>query len=80
MTSGKTLSLRTMLEAEPVVVIFYRGAWGPVCDKHLSTLRQSLQKVLDKGATVVAIAPETEAAARKMSKANPSFSPRDYRP
>lgn len=51
-------SLEENLRKGPVVVLFYRGHWCPVCNKHLSQLQDSLSLIYDKGATVVAISPE----------------------
>ena len=33
---GKDFSLSDALKKGPVVLIFYRGQWCPVCNKHLS--------------------------------------------
>ncbi len=55
---GKTYSLKDALLNNPVVVIFYRGQWCPVCNKYLSSLEDSLKFIYNKGATVVAISPE----------------------
>ncbi|MBA3899039.1 MAG: AhpC/TSA family protein [Bacteroidetes bacterium] len=50
--------LNKNLENGPVVLIFYRGQWCPVCSKHLSNLQDSLEFIYGKGASVVAISPE----------------------
>ncbi len=55
---GNTFNLQQALEESPVVVIFYRGHWCPVCNKHLGVFQDSLQYIIDKGAKVVAISPE----------------------
>jgi peroxiredoxin len=51
-------SLSEALKTGPVVLMFYRGVWCPVCNKHLSTIQDSLKFINEKGATVVAISPE----------------------
>ena len=67
--------LQKALKKGPVVVLFYRGQWCPVCNKHLSQLQDSLQQIYDKGATVVAISPETSAFLKQTrTKTNASFS------
>jgi len=53
-----TFTLYKALEDGPVVLIFYRGHWCPVCNRHLSQLQDSLQQIYDKGASVVAVSPE----------------------
>lgn len=56
--NGDTYELAEELKNGPVVVIFYRGQWCPVCNRHLNTLQENLQKIYDKGASVIAISPE----------------------
>lgn len=55
---GDTLRLGQALAKGPVVLVFYRGAWCPYCNKHMSHLQDSLQLLLDRNATVVAVSPE----------------------
>lgn len=55
---GMKYKLEAALKKGPVVVLFYRGQWCPVCNRYLSQLQDSLQLVYKKGATVVAISPE----------------------
>lgn len=56
--NNSTFILSEALKKGPVVIIFYRGQWCPVCNKHLSNLQDSLQMIYDKGAAVIAISPE----------------------
>ena len=70
-----TFTLSEALKKGPVVVIFYRGQWCPVCNKHLSHLQDSLQMIYEKGATVIAISPEqSEFLKRTAEKTHASFS------
>ena len=55
---NNVFSLKCALKKGPVVLIFYRGFWCPVCNRHLSTIQDSLSLVTDKGATVIAVSPE----------------------
>jgi len=55
---GEELSLNGLVEKRLVVLIFYRGYWCPYCNKHLSELQDSLNFILQKGASVIAISPE----------------------
>ena len=72
--TGKTYSLKKELKKGDVVVIFYRGQWCPYCNKELSHLNDSLSLVTAKGATIVAISPETpENVAKTVSKSKTSF-------
>lgn len=51
-------SLRTALEEGPVVMIFYRGFWCPVCNQHLGDIQDSLKMIEDSGVRVIAVSPE----------------------
>ena len=52
-------SLKDLRKKGPVVVMFYRGYWGPFCNRELKAFQDSLQMIKDKGATLVAITPES---------------------
>lgn len=68
-------SLNDALDKGPVVLIFYRGQWCPFCNKHLKKLEQSLDRIYEKGASVVAISPEkSEFLKRTADKTKASFS------
>lgn len=56
------------LKKGPVVIIFYRGHWCPVCNKHLGQIQDSLSLITAKGATVVAISPEKPEYLEKMGE------------
>lgn len=56
--NGNTFHLQEALNKGPVVLIFYRGQWCPICNRHLSTLQDSLELIYEKGASVIAISPE----------------------
>lgn len=73
--NDNVFTLSEALKKGPLVVIFYRGQWCPFCNKHLKTLEQSLDKIYEKGASVVAISPEkSEFLKRTADKTNASFS------
>ncbi len=56
--NGKLFNLHEELMQGPMVLIFYRGQWCPVCNRYLSNLQDSLQFIYDKGARVIAVSPE----------------------
>ncbi len=58
--TGKDLELYEMLKEGPVVMIFYRGQWCPVCNKHLANLQEGLEEVKAKGAQIIAVTPEKQ--------------------
>lgn len=51
-------SLSNAISKGPVVIIFYRGHWCPVCNEHLSIIQDSLKLIEELGATVIAVSPE----------------------
>lgn len=54
----KFFNLEKTLKKGPVVLVFYRGHWCPVCNRHLEKLQDSLHLIISKGASLVAISPE----------------------
>lgn len=65
---NKTFSLEEELKNGAVVLIFYRGFWCPVCNKHLSRLQDSLKQIQATGAQVIAISPEKPEYLDKMAE------------
>jgi peroxiredoxin len=73
--NGNELSLNGLVEKGPVVLIFYRGYWCPYCNKHLSELQDSLNFILQKDASVIAISPEkSEFVNKSVQQTKASFS------
>jgi len=56
--NDSTYVLADSLKKGRVVLIFYRGQWCPICNRHLSNLQDSLEQIYQKGATVIAVSPE----------------------
>ena len=61
-------SLDSNLKICPVLIIFYRGFWCPVCNKHLSSIQDSLKMIEDLGIKVIAISPEKPEFLDKMAQ------------
>ena len=57
--NGKKVNLKDILKTKKVILVFYRGQWCPYCNKELSKISESLDSINAKGATVIAITPET---------------------
>ncbi len=72
---GKVISLKQALQNGPVIMLFYRGQWCPYCNKQMSRFSDSLSLLTAKGASVMAIAPETfENVKKTIEKTKASFS------
>jgi len=71
---GNNFDLNKQLDKGDVVVIFYRGHWCPFCNKQLGQLNDSLAMITAKGASVVAISPETmENVVKTVEKSKADF-------
>jgi peroxiredoxin len=55
---NQTFQLTAALKKGSLVVIFYRGQWCPLCNKHLKAVENQLEEIYAKGAQVVAVSPE----------------------
>ena len=74
MPDGQAVSLKEMLAKGPVVLVFYRGAWCPYCNRHLNALQDSLNMLQAKGAQVLAVTPTTlENVAKTKEKTGATF-------
>lgn len=63
--NGKMISLKQALKKGPVIILFYRGQWCPYCNKQLSHFSDSLSMLTAKGASLLAITPETAENVKK---------------
>ena len=73
--NGKTVSLKDLTQKGKVVVMFYRGAWCPFCNKYMSQLETALPEFSAKNTTVIAITPEPEESISKaIEKSKATFS------
>jgi peroxiredoxin len=71
----KRISLKDQLKEGPVVLVFYRGQWCPHCNRHMSSIQDSLQMILDAGASIIAITPEKgEKIEKTVEKSGATFS------
>ncbi|WP_319419765.1 peroxiredoxin-like family protein [Pleurocapsa sp. FMAR1] len=56
---SKEITLDSLLAKGALVITFYRGGWCPYCNLELRALEQALPEIEARGATLVAISPET---------------------
>jgi peroxiredoxin len=56
---GKQVELKVLLEKGPVILVFYRGIWCPVCNRYLQNYQDSINMITDQGVSFVAITPES---------------------
>ncbi|WP_322107306.1 peroxiredoxin-like family protein [Paraburkholderia sp. J41] len=67
---GKQVASRSLLARGPLVVTFYRGVWCPYCNFDLQALEAARTEIEARGATLVAISPQTNANSRKSQREN----------
>jgi peroxiredoxin len=67
---GNPVALRELLAKGPLVVSFYRGVWCPYCNLELQALQAALPEIAARGASLVAISPQTAANSRKSQRDN----------
>ena len=67
---GKPMSSRDLLAKGPLVVSFYRGVWCPYCNLELQALQSALPEITARGASLVAISPQTAPNSRKSQRDN----------
>ena len=72
---GKKQSLKALLKKHNAVVLFfYRGQWCSYCNRYMSQIQASLNKLTAKGAIVIGVTPETGIAiTTTVSKTGASF-------
>ncbi len=56
---GNPIVLSKILAHKPVVLLFYRGYWCPICTRYLKAFQDSIELIQETGAIVLAVTPET---------------------
>jgi peroxiredoxin len=67
---GKPVSSRDVLARGPLVLSFYRGVWCPYCNIELQALQAALPEIEKRGASLVAISPQTAPNSRRSQREN----------
>jgi peroxiredoxin len=73
-SDGQPVSSGELLARGPLVISFYRGVWCPYCNLELQALQETLADITARGASLVAISPQTAPNSRKSQRDNkPGF-------
>jgi peroxiredoxin len=67
---GNSVSSAELLARGPLVLTFYRGVWCPFCNMELQAIQAALPEIKARGASVVAISPQTQPNSRKSARQN----------
>src|SRR5229473_2842860 len=65
---GNAVRLSHLLTQGPVIMTFYRGQWCPYCHLALRAYQQALPHLQARGASLVAISPQTPDHSRAMAE------------
>jgi peroxiredoxin len=65
---GNAVTLSHLLTQGPVIMTFYRGAWCPYCHLQLRAYQQALPYMQARGASLVAISPQTPGHNRALAE------------
>jgi peroxiredoxin len=73
--TGMEIRLKDVLKKGKVVLMFYRGYWCPYCNRELKRFEDSLQLIISKGATLLAVTPEKpESITKTIEKTSATYS------
>ncbi|WP_105189495.1 peroxiredoxin-like family protein [Pseudoalteromonas sp. T1lg48] len=56
---NKEVSLHTLLQQKPTVLVVYRGGWCPYCSQQLANIKKIEQELIDKGFQIIAVSPDS---------------------
>lgn len=56
---GRDISLQTIVESRPSIILFYRGGWCPYCNRQMAGLMDVEQRIIDLGYQIIAISPDS---------------------
>ncbi len=69
-SEGRRVNSRDLIARGPAVVSFYRGVWCPYCILELQALEAVRSEIANRGASLVAVSPQTQANSRKSRREN----------
>nr|WP_320120194.1 peroxiredoxin-like family protein [uncultured Marinifilum sp.] len=73
--NGEIVISKEILKSKQVILVFYRGQWCPLCNKHLAHLQDNIEKFKKAGARLIAISPEIPVSIDKtIQKTNAEYS------
>lgn len=67
---SESVSSKDLLKQGNLVLVFYRGAWCPVCNLYLRTLQKSLDDITAHGGVLVAVSVENPDNSLSVAKKN----------
>jgi peroxiredoxin len=65
---GRVVQSRDLLARGPLVLSFYRGVWCPYCNLEMQALQEALAEIVERGAGLVVVSPQTQANSRRLTR------------
>ncbi len=71
---GQSVKLSDFYADGPLVIVFFRGSWCPICTRHFQAVMKAQPEIAKLGAKLVAISPDSvENTKGNTTKLNPPF-------
>ena len=58
-SQGETVKLSSVYSKKPIVLVFFRGGWCPICTKHTQQLIKAYPEIKELGAELIAVSPDS---------------------
>lgn len=72
---GKDVSLASLHQEKPLVIVFFRGGWCPICTKHTQQLIKVYPELKEKGFEMIGVSPDSvESTKANIDKSSIPFS------
>lgn len=69
---GKVVKMSSLYQSKPLVVVFFRGGWCPICIRHTQELIKVYPKVQEFGAELIGVSPDAVANSKSNHEKNAS--------
>jgi peroxiredoxin len=63
--NGEPIPLKSLHQDKPVVLVFFRGGWCPICTRHTQGLIKIYPQIKEMGAELVGISPDSPESSRQ---------------
>src|SRR6056297_2221302 len=62
---GETVPLKSLYQDKPLVLVFFRGGWCPICTRHTGELIKVYPQIKSLGAGLIGVSPDSTASSRE---------------
>ncbi len=66
----KVVELSALYRSKPLVVVFFRGGWCPICSRHTQELIKAYPKIQELGAELIGVSPDAVANSKSNHEKN----------